>query len=71
MRNVPLGRSGLEVSRLGFGCMGLAEFYGDPLSDKDADAVLEGVVERGINFLDTAEMYPVNPVIPSVRGAAR
>lgn len=57
MRKVSLGRSGLEVSRLGFGCMGLAEFYGAALSDKDAEDVLEGALERGINFLDTADIY--------------
>lgn len=57
MRKVPLGRSGLEVSRLGFGCMGLAEFYGNPLSNQEAEKVLEGVLERGVNFFDTADMY--------------
>lgn len=57
MRKVPLGRSGLEVSRLGFGCMGLAEFYGDALSNKAAEEVLETVLARGVNFLDTADMY--------------
>ena len=57
MRKVPLGRSGLEVSRLGFGCMGLAEFYGDALSNKAAEALLDAVLARGVNFLDTADMY--------------
>lgn len=57
MRKVPLGRSGLDVSRIGFGCMGLAEFYGDPLSDAAAEEVLEGALERGVNFFDTADMY--------------
>lgn len=57
MRKVPLGRSGLEVSRLGFGCMGLAEFYGDAISNKAAEDLLEGVLSRGVNFLDTADMY--------------
>jgi len=57
MRKVPLGRSGLEVSRLGFGCMGLAEFYGDALTDKAAEEVLEAVLAHGVNFLDTADMY--------------
>lgn len=57
MRKVSLGRSGLEVSRLGFGCMGLAEFYGDALCDAEAEKVLAGALERGINFFDTADMY--------------
>ncbi|MBY0423372.1 MAG: aldo/keto reductase, partial [Parvularculaceae bacterium] len=59
MKTVPLGQSGLSVSRLGFGCMGLAEFYGEALSDKEAEAVLEGAFERGITFFDTADMYGV------------
>lgn len=57
MRKVSLGRSGLEVSRLGFGCMGLAEFYGDALSNKAAEDILDAALERGINFFDTADMY--------------
>lgn len=57
MKSVPLGRSGLSVSRLGYGCMGLAEFYGDALSDREAEAVLEGAFERGVTFFDTADMY--------------
>lgn len=57
MKSVPLGRSGLSVSRIGFGCMGLAEFYGEALSDAQADAVLEGAFERGVTFFDTADMY--------------
>ena len=47
MRKVSLGRSGLEVSRLGFGCMGLAEFYGDALSDAEAEKVLAGALDVG------------------------
>ncbi len=57
MRKVPLGLSGLSVSRLGFGCMGLAEFYGDALSTKEAEKLLEAALERGISFFDTADMY--------------
>lgn len=57
MRKVSLGRSGLEVSRLGFGCMGLAEFYGDALSNKAAEDILDAALARGVNFFDTADMY--------------
>ena len=57
MRKVSLGRSGIEVSRLGYGCMGLAEFYGEALSNKEAETVLEGALARGVNFFDTADMY--------------
>lgn len=57
MRKVPLGKSGLSVSRLGFGAMGLSEFYGEPLSNADAEKVLDAALERGITFFDTADMY--------------
>jgi aryl-alcohol dehydrogenase-like predicted oxidoreductase len=57
MKKVPLGKSGIEVSRLGFGCMGLAEFYGDALSNAEAEHVLDAALERGVNFFDTADMY--------------
>ena len=57
MKSVPLGRSGLSVSQLGFGCMGLAEFYGAALSDADAETVLEAALDRGVTFFDTADMY--------------
>lgn len=57
MRKVPLGKSGLSVSRMGFGCMGLAEFYGDALSNAEAEKLLNAALERGVNFFDTADMY--------------
>jgi len=57
MRMVPLGQSGLHVSRLGFGCMGLAEFYGTALSGGEADKILEAALSHGINFFDTADVY--------------
>lgn len=57
MKKIPLGRSGMEISRLGFGCMGLAEFYGDALAHADAEKLLDQALERGITFFDTADMY--------------
>lgn len=57
MRKVMLGKSGLSVSRLGFGCMGLAEFYGEALSAAEAEKVLDAAFGRGVNFFDTADMY--------------
>lgn len=57
MRKVPLGRSGLEVSRLGYGCMGLAEFYGEALSTAEAEKILDAAFERGVSFFDTADTY--------------
>lgn len=57
MRKVPLGKSGLSVSRLGYGAMGLSEFYGEPLSNAEAEKVLDAALDRGVNFIDTADMY--------------
>ncbi|WP_283193083.1 aldo/keto reductase [Rhizobium sp. AN80A] len=52
-----LGKSGLEVSALGFGCMGLNFSYGDALSTEDSVTLVRQAVERGVTFFDTAEVY--------------
>lgn len=52
----PLGRTGIRVSRMGLGCMGMSEFYG-PADESDSRATLELAVDRGINFLDTSDLY--------------
>ena len=57
MQKRKLGKSNLEVSAIGFGCMGLTSSYG-PRQDKNAMiAVARAAVERGITFFDTAEVY--------------
>ena len=51
-----LGKSGLVVSALGLGCMGMSEFYG-PRDDELSIQVIHRSIEMGMNFLDTADMY--------------
>ncbi|MFL9824337.1 aldo/keto reductase [Rhodoplanes sp. SY1] len=57
MRKRVLGKSDLEVSAIGFGCMGLNFGYSHPLSKADAIALIRAAVERGVTFFDTAEVY--------------
>jgi len=57
MQKRKLGTSGLEVSELGFGCMGLNFLDGKVLDKKDVITLLHSVVEMGVTFFDTAEAY--------------
>jgi aryl-alcohol dehydrogenase-like predicted oxidoreductase len=52
-----LGQSGLEVSALGLGCMGMSASYGPPKDKAEMIALLRAAVERGVTFFDTAEVY--------------
>jgi aryl-alcohol dehydrogenase-like predicted oxidoreductase len=52
-----LGKSGLEVSALGLGCMGLSFGYGNSIAKDDAIKLIRSAFERGITFFDTAEAY--------------
>jgi aryl-alcohol dehydrogenase-like predicted oxidoreductase len=52
-----LGNSGLEVSALGLGCMGMSWSYGPPKDKREMIALLRAAVERGVTFFDTAEVY--------------
>jgi aryl-alcohol dehydrogenase-like predicted oxidoreductase len=57
MQTRKLGKSGLEVSSLGYGCMGLNFGYGPGLAKDDAIALIRAAFERGVTFFDTAEAY--------------
>jgi aryl-alcohol dehydrogenase-like predicted oxidoreductase len=57
MQKRKLGRSDLEVSALGLGCMGMSFSYGPPKDQQEMTSLLRAAVERGITFFDTAEVY--------------
>jgi len=56
MRYRTLGHSSLSVSAVGLGCMGMSEFYG-PRNEEESVATIHLALDRGVNFLDTADMY--------------
>lgn len=64
MRHIPLGRSGLTVSEFCLGTM----TWGNQTPEADAHAQIDLARDHGVNFLDTAEMYPVAPVRPETLG---
>ena len=57
MQKRKLGKSNLEVSALGLGCMGLSFGYGPAVDKKDGITLIRAAVERGVTFFDTAEVY--------------
>ena len=57
MKTRQLGSSGLAVSALGYGCMGLSTSYGAPLDRDHAIGIIRAAVERGVTFFDTAQVY--------------
>ena len=57
MQKRKLGKSGLEVSALGLGCMGMSFGFGPAIDKKDGIALIRAAVERGVTFFDTAEVY--------------
>ena len=57
MKTRKLGTSGLEVSAIGLGCMGISQSYGVPLPKDEGVKLIRDAFERGITFFDTAEVY--------------
>ena len=58
MKKVKLGSQGAIVSRMGLGCMGMSEFYGER-NDKESAATILRALDLGINLLDTADAYGI------------
>jgi aryl-alcohol dehydrogenase-like predicted oxidoreductase len=57
MQKRKLGKSNLEVSAIGLGCMGMSFGYGPPMDKQDGISLIRAAVERGVTFFDTAEVY--------------
>jgi len=57
MQKRTLGTSGLDVSAIGFGCMGLSFGYGQPTGREEGVAIIRAAVDAGVTFFDTAEVY--------------
>jgi aryl-alcohol dehydrogenase-like predicted oxidoreductase len=57
MQKRKLGKSNLEVSAIGLGCMGMSFSYGPPKDKREMTDLLHAAVDRGITFFDTAEVY--------------
>jgi aryl-alcohol dehydrogenase-like predicted oxidoreductase len=61
MQKRKLGKSNLEISALGLGCMGMSFSYGPPKDKKEMTDLLHAAVDRGVTFFDTAEVYARSP----------
>ncbi|MEU9779856.1 aldo/keto reductase [Streptomyces phaeochromogenes] len=57
MNTRTLGNSGLKVSAIGLGCMGLSHGYGPAVDDQDGIALIRAAVDQGVTFFDTAQVY--------------
>ena len=57
MQKRKLGKSNLEVSAIGLGCMGMSFGFGPAVDKKEGIALIRAAVERGVTFFDTAEVY--------------
>src|SRR5579862_9149170 len=57
MQKRKLGKSNLEVSAIGLGCMGLSFGFGPPVAQQEGISLIRAAVERGVTFFDTADVY--------------
>ena len=61
MKKRILGKTGLEVSEMGFGCMGISSGYGSPLDENNGIELIKEAYDMGVTFFDTAEIYGSEP----------
>ena len=52
-----IGKTNLNASNQGLGCMAMSEFYGDPMPEEQAIALIKKAFSNGVNFFDTADIY--------------
>src|SRR4051812_50109567 len=57
MQQRTLGRGGLKVSAIGYGCMGISQSYGLPMERSEGIKLIRAALDRGVTFFDTAEVY--------------
>ncbi len=62
MRNLQLGSQGAVVSRMGLGCMGMSECYGES-NDQESAATILRALDLGVGFLDTADTYGIGEAV--------
>ncbi|XP_022858363.1 perakine reductase-like [Olea europaea var. sylvestris] len=60
MPRVKLGTQGLEVSKIGYGCMGLTGNYNSPIPEEEGIAIIKEAFSKGVTFLDTSDIYGKN-----------
>ncbi|CAA2989195.1 Hypothetical predicted protein [Olea europaea subsp. europaea] len=60
MPRVKLESQGLEVSKLGYGCMGLSGVYNNPVPEEEGIAIIKEAFSKGITFFDTSDAYGLN-----------
>nr|GMD28200.1 perakine reductase-like [Ipomoea batatas] len=60
MPRVKLGSQGLEVSKLGYGCMGLTGIYNNPVPEEEGIAIIKEAFSKGVTFFDTSDIYGAN-----------
>jgi aryl-alcohol dehydrogenase-like predicted oxidoreductase len=60
MKTRVLGKSGLEVSAIGLGCIGMSHAYGAPADWREMVGPIRAAIDRGVTFFDTAEVHPAS-----------